>query len=556
MRTITSAAPWMWAGFLVFVTGSAVHALPAGRAWSDREIYLAPPGQGFSPSQFFVRGRELAVLGITLGYQTTAMLSWRDSTWDFQIVLPYHTAATWPVASPPGTRFAVWQTFRRDLLEPTYLVIGDLTRAEVELDTVTASAVAVNDSYSAAVGARYRWAAMDDPQIRRLQVFASEPPGEWRLIGTGANATFDVAVGILSDSTALIAWASQSPSTIRYGIATGAEWDSAAAPPFADAGSRPARPRFRRASDGTLELYWLSGDHDVLRSAYRGGVWSPLDSISCDFDGDNPLYYISDTIHLSSNSAATEPSVAYSAYSYRSGIRKLCVYVPDSTGMARVVPGAEDSWIPVITQDVYGETWLAWRLEYGQEMFWQHTYVTATGSTPVVERAGARVQVTWQLDSPAPGSTWSIERSSGLGGFDSVGVAVAGDEESMAWTDADAPQGAVRYRVRRVSLDRRYEWTSAEGRWPVAAAHPVLFLVGANRAGADVQLLDAAPGRAAIALYDIQGRAVQKQDVTVGGSNPTVVRVAYDALARGVYFLRATDAVGVHTPVLRLVVIR
>jgi hypothetical protein len=170
--------------------------------------------------------------------------------------------------------------------------------------------------------------------------------------------------------------------------------------------------------------------------------------------------------------------------------------------------------------------------------------------------------VTWRLSEPAPGSWWKVLRATGGGGFAEVARVRADPGVEQAWSDTSPPGGTLRYRLRRESVDRRYEWVSGEARWPAKARGPRVLLATGNPAAERVgfEVLDAAAGALEVALHDVQGRMMWRRRVDSSGTGRdafTIEAAAAGARLRsGIYFLRARDAEGHPSATTRIVIMR
>jgi hypothetical protein len=87
----------------------------------------------------------------------------------------------------------------------------------------------------------------------------------------------------------------------------------------------------------------------------------------------------------------------------------------------------------------------------------------------------------------------------------------------MAWSDANAPSGLLRYRIRRESMDKQYEWLSDETVWtadvpPTGPGGPALALIIASSNPSDAviqfELLNARAGPLHVQVFDPHGRIV------------------------------------------------
>jgi hypothetical protein len=119
----------------------------------------------------------------------------------------------------------------------------------------------------------------------------------------------------------------------------------------------------------------------------------------------------------------------------------------------------------------------------------------------------------------------------------------------------------LRYRIRRESVDRRYEWHSEESTWSPRGSTLGLGVRGPLPTLPEVQFVvsGAEPGPVEITLYDLQGRLVRRQAFEAGGTGQDSVRLEFGQarprLRSGVYFARARDRSGRSSEAVRLVVL-
>src|SRR5262249_3261073 len=119
-----------------------------------------------------------------------------------------------------------------------------------------------------------------------------------------------------------------------------------------------------------------------------------------------------------------------------------------------------------VTRDLNGDVWVAW-WKYFDTVSWVHTYTVATASRPVISQIGPSISVEWFLSQSTPGSSWSVLRARDAGPFLSVARVQAGNGTKILWIDPSPPSGALRYRILRNCVDKRYESLSDETVWPV-----------------------------------------------------------------------------------------
>ncbi len=535
---------------------TAAHALPPGKSWSARQPYRIPPGANAFPERFVVeQDGSLLLLTTTASlFDGGELLRWQDSTWAVSQALPYRPSLIWPALSTTVDRHVVWQTQPpRGSEAPAYLVIAGIRGGNVfELDTV-ATANPGNDAYSAAVTSSRRWAAVD--YAGRLDVFLKTPGQLWRQIATDVAAYNRISVAPLTDSTALIVWSSAF-SRMFYGVVdAGGNWVSQPFPHFEYARD----PRLRRDPTGGWMLSWSTIGPEIRHSYYEDGTWSQPVTVGCEYPDGPDSVHTTNTLDLSYDDALL-PAMAWTADSYQTGQRSLCVAIPVGSEplVGEFVPGGTNTWIPTIARDRYGDVWIAWAYDtpFGFDgLYWQHTFTSVTSSAPVATRRGRGIELRWVTTGPAPGARWSVQRATGSE-FHTVGM-VTGDRDQIAftWTDTNPPSGHVRYRLLRECLDVRYRWLSEEGRWPQKSRRPSLLVVTMDASGSTLQVLDAAPGAVLVQIFDIQGRAV-RESRAMADSLPITVTFTHEGLGAGVYFIRATDRLGDQSVARKIAILR
>jgi hypothetical protein len=269
-----------------------------------------------------------------------------------------------------------------------------------------------------------------------------------------------------------------------------------------------------------------------------------------------------------SHDEAKYPVVTWEAYNGYVGGSIICACVPTDSGftVADQIWSATYAMHPVAARDRNGDAWIAWWSWYGGT-FWTHTYTTVTTSAPAVYVTRAGASVAWQLSAPAPETWWGIVRATDDGPYSLVGRVRAGKKVAMAWTDSAPPQGSVRYRIRRETLDARYAWESEESAITVdvgstaSSGHLVL-----KRASSNPIILDrptkfvvgnATFGPLRIGIYDLGGRLVYRGEAIATGSGVDSITIvlAGTKFGSGLYFLAVTDASGKSGVPLKLAVV-
>ncbi len=561
-------------GLGIGITGFAIllmatpssFALTAGKAWT--------PAYPISVTGFdYLSAPRLEVDTTGVPYLITSarrlqpragdafVFGWRDTAWVQRWRAGQITMAPWPVQSPPGTTYLTWCGGPINVynLMMWARVLGDSLSP---IDTVT-TVMDVRTEYSGAVSGDRRWLAVSDDQGHsELRVLYSDAKGPWRqapVVGLGENG---VAAGALDDTTALVAWAGYYEG-IKWGELRGDDWVRTgqlvpAYQYFTNA------PRLRRRPSGGQWLAWGTWDPHILLTSYRDGVWSDPESLTCAYT-DGTAQHLSDSPDLSRDDDRHEYPVAVWGAQDGRGHFNICVCAPSDSGygVGEEITQALDGGLPTVVRDRADDVWVAWMMSnYVGGVRWLHSYTTATTDTPQVAAAGRLREVRWALSTPAPRSWWAVERADGDGEFVQVARVRAGPDSLMAWTDTTAPAGMVRYRVRRESVDRRYEWLSPATRWPAQGLGPWVLRVSANPASTQVafEVMDAIAGALEVKLYDLQGRVVWRERRMSAGSGRDAFTIALPPaggrIRAGIYFLRARDASGRESATAKVAVVR
>jgi hypothetical protein len=200
----------------------------------------------------------------------------------------------------------------------------------------------------------------------------------------------------------------------------------------------------------------------IHMSGYEGGVWSRGDSLQ----GMHPHgeTFIPAWCHASRD-GAERPVLVWMDLGYGYTNRDVgTIAFPTSTGWAtgEEIPGSEGLFSePAVAIDRNGDVWVAWRMGTDGTDRWIHTFVIATATSLSASRSGLDCSLAWELSEPAPASWWAVLRSpAGEDDYAEVARVQAGADVAMSWTDPSAPTGPLHYRIRRESVDKRYEWLS------------------------------------------------------------------------------------------------
>jgi hypothetical protein len=513
-----------------------------------------------------------------IGNDHTA-LSWRDSAWVQRWSLGYDITFSRLVDAPAGGHPLIWQALGPEgySVASPQLLDGYLVMSEDLGDTyATPDTVAPVDPYSfiyaGAVSPTWRWAIKADWSLG-VRLFSSRDRGPWqeyRLDSTRWNSQFrSVAIQTLNDSSALVGWTRDGSYRLQWGVLSGDTWERKPMPWFAT-GMLSSGLAMRHAADGGFWVGWAESQPYVVMSRLKDGVWAPPESLDCAYR--LPDHWYSIGVDLSRDTLRY-PVVSWLAS--QGGYCTFCLSVPTDSGEYPVAENLEGTdWVglAVVVRDANEDVWVAWWNDALEGMFWTHSAVRATAVNLRVERNrhapgrheawGRRRVVRWELSEPAPGSYWTVERAEWGGAFTSVARLRAGPEAAMSWEDPEPVRSPVRYRLRRESVDRRYEWLSGEVRWPprtggrFRAWPPRVPVTGPL----ELTVEGAAAGPLRLRLYDVQGRLVGEREVTASGQGRDDVRLDAAALRRplssGIYFLAMTDAAGAESETARIVVLR
>lgn len=546
----------------------AMAALPAGRAWS-------PAGSLGVPGFSYVAAARLEVdnEGVPLLYAPAFQgqlgdafgFRWADSTWVTTWKLGSPTIWLWPVQSPAGSSYLVWNG--GDAASAGYLFLAKVSGSVVSPAETVAHVADSRTEYSAAVSNRRRWVVVSDqPASYRLRLLYSETANIWQEVQTSPTAQGDegVAIAALDDTTALVAWSSLDEAGVRWATIRGQTWaEGVPLPEF-----NPNRPRLRPRAIGGQWIAWGTFQPFVALSAFSAGRWSPPETLRCAYRDGSPQHY-SDSPDLSRDSS-DPPVVVWAAQDVRARTT-VCVCVPTEGvyGVAEELENSETDSAPSVARDANGDVWVAW-WKYFETTSWIHSYTVATASAPrVTSGAGGRT-VSWTLSEPAPGSWWAVMRAFGQGTPEPVARVSAGSGLGLNWTDPEQHAGVVRYRVRRECIDARYRWESSETQWPVdvqpwppAGGALLLVRTSANPANAEIrfEVLNAKAGPLSIRVYDVWGRLILNRSTVASGSGRdsltvNLVSSTANRAAAGLYFLRVVDSAGADSQTTKFVVLR
>jgi hypothetical protein len=502
----------------------------------------------------------------------TGRYDWADSTWVSRWLLGYDVSVVWPNIAPPGQEWLLWKN-NDDQTPPAYvqstLVLAeDLSGVLSPPDTV-ALVYEYATEYAVAASARRRWVAVADrppPTYNQgvLRLLYSDTVKVWHEVPITGIGDEGVTVGALDDTSAVVVWSGLREG-VRWGTLRGSAWASTGEELQPSASSVDYSPRLRRHPHGG---YWLvyaafiDNDTKPLKLLrYLNGAWTRVDSVACAFDRNTDQYtYQSASMSMDE---AEYPSIAWSAFSNVIGLETVCACMSSDSGFTpgdNVQP-SDGGFLPGITRDPNGDIWIAW-WKYYDGMFWTHTFASARTSAPRLSGTGRQRMLRWALSQPSPETWWAVMRSREGAPFEVAARVRAGPDTLMSWSDTTAPNGALRYKIRRESVDVRYQWESPEAVWPLRVQNPIHFTLVPTplSAAAQIELSGAVAGMVDVTLYDLQGRALLRQHVDASGSG--IDRFSLDPnattsrLSSGVYFLRARDASGSESSPCKIVLLR
>ncbi len=547
-------------------------ALPPGRSWAPTVRWEYPGVISTSGTRIETDavGNPFLIVHARWNvaqFGTWNLFAWRDSGW-------VHTFDSGGVGGLDVPEMALSLTARQRMTWVTGTDDRDGARrmaiAELRPDSIlppdTAMVTTSQDTeWDGAVSARRRWVIRShtkppfnrDQNPFKVSTAYSDTPGVWHELPDLGIDEYHCAAAPLGDTTAMVVYTGK--TGLAYCIAEGNRWvrhgilDSR---PYV-----PLHPRLRFRPSGGLWLLWTDRPW-VHVSRYRDGQWDRGDSLRAIHPRGETYWSAWCDLTLD---GAERPVLAWGdlgvGYTYRDvGV----VAFPTDSGWTpgEEIPGSDNLFLtPLVARDRNGDVWANWRVRDFLTNRWTHTYVHATCSTPAIIGAGRNRVVTWTLSEPAPESWWAVLRARNDGLFEVVARVQAGVTPEMSWTDTAPPAGVLRYRIRRESVDTRYQWESEEARWPSTSSRP-LRLARTDAAGlsGELELTGAAAGSLEVRLYDVQGRLVLKQHTVAGGSGRDAIRLDFGSvsppLGAGIYFAAVRDATGNLAPPVRIVLLK
>lgn len=544
-----------------------VLCLPDGRVWAPTVELQGPSVTEFAAPRLeadSLGNPYLIIAEVPVGEsdQEWSLYRWVDSSWADPTRTRVH-ASWWPVpvVSPLRRPFLLW-------LDYTGLGFGTMAFSEftdsglVAVDTAMV-AWAQDSEYGGAVSesgrrwvTRSRQRSMSEIRYAVFTAFSDSFRVWHQLPVLGVNEDL-LSIAPLGRDSAIVAYAGV--SGLVWAITDGRGWVGEGS--LDSRAWLPLHPRFRLRPSGGLWLTW--SDREVIRFAtFRSGEWVDQGSVAGRHAPGET--YIPAWIDVSRDTSEL-PVIGWGDLGYGYTRRNIgMVAVPTASGYTNgeEIPGSQGVYgTPMVTRDRNGDVWAAWqRLNGG--VFFTHTYCSATASRPVIQGAGRHRRVSWTLSSPAEGSRWTVLRSRDGASFDSVACLRASGQTTMAWQDDSPPRGLLAYRIRRESVDKRYEWLSEEARWPRTGRRPLklAFPDVIDEATLGLLLEDAPMGAVDLELYDLQGRLIGRQQAVVERAGVAEIRFDLSGvrgrLPSGVYFVRATDATGMPSNAVKFVLLR
>jgi|GEM_PF-6719451 len=522
------------------------HALPPGRAWMPVQTFKIPGNTWAAPGDLGTDSSGVPMfIGEGLGGIGARVIGarWQDTTWTVLWQLPYGVNPIKPMLSSEGRWPVVWQHY--DRIDPNHLFAW-LVTAEVFDDRISERDTVARDygrsfAYSGAMSPRRRWVAKDS--LGHVRVYFSDTAKVWRRINApGWYGSVGMGMGAVDDTTALLVYGWDLDG-ITWGMLRGSRWE-VSSQKITNAVSLVSHLRTRPS--GGWWLAWAAFDSTLLVNSYRNGAWTVPETLTCAtrFRG-GPYGVVSAEMSCDD---AEYPTLAWMLYSNLSGLTTICVCVPTDSGftVADELAGSEGGVGPEVARDRNGDVWVGWWIEY-DGMFWTHSYVRATAVALAATGSTAERTVRWTLSEPAPGSWWAVLRAPPGGAFEQVARVRAGDSPALEWRDAAPAPDTLRYRIRRESVDRRYEWTSDEVLWVHDPTPALVALLHAEASPQRVRLVWAGVNAGALAAA-VERRTEAEDWRALGAARPDgPERLAFDDAAvepgvRYAYRLAWTEA--------------
>lgn len=494
------------------------------------------------------------------GLSDLVFLDWSESAWIPRFPgLAANLGTPEQVVSLDGRRGQAWLEY----VIPSTLLIAEWTAQGLSApDTVKGVTNSSAEFAAAAAGSR-RWVVRCQKRpspstTYRVRVLYSDTAGTWHEVTDPPGIDeIHVAAAPLSETSLMVVY--YGASGLSWAVLEGDEWVETG-----NLVSQPwsvRHPRLRLRPSG--DLWLLATDNYAGRVwSFREGHWQAADTVWAEHP---PGEEFGPAWCSVSHDTAERPLLVWGdlGYNVYRDVASLSFPTDEDWLSADEVPGSNGAWNPDVARDRYGDAWVAWSLIGTNGLYFNHTYVSAISHPPRFDSSRKTPSLRWQLAEPAPGSWWAVQRAEGTGEFQTLGRTQA-DDIHMSWHDGGAPQGTLlRYRIRRESMDRRYEWHSEEAVWWPRGATLGLGLRGplpTFTTGVEVAVTGAEGGALEIHVYDLQGRLVLKQSEATSGSGSDTFRLDFGSaqshMGSGVYFARAADATGRVSQAVKLVVLR
>jgi len=461
-----SVVPFAAACCVVLLLGASARdaaAITPGRAWTAVDTFKVPGHTWLAPDRMDTDalGRPIVYAGAVGGIgRDTYALRWEETAWVPLWNLGYGVAFVKRVSAPSDRRPLIWQTVdpQGDFGLYVTFVMAEAPGDEIPVPDTIAVVWGPSFAYSGAVRGTRRWAVKSDAGMLRL--FQSDAIGTWQRLEVPGNGGNGVAETTLDDTTALVVWANDRDGML-WGLLRGTSWSEHPAPPVH--GRFVISPQFRVRPSGGQWLGWATLNDHLSIATFRDGAWSSTESLTCAYR--RPEGYFTKSVDMSQD-GGEYPAVAWSADHSHNAVQTICVCVPTDSGftVADNLPDSEGGNLPTVARDRNGDVWVAWCRDF-DGMFWAHTYTTTTAGAPRIDPVGGARLVRWTLSEPAPETWWAVLRARGSGAYEPVARVRAGPDGELTWTDEAPLNEVLRYRIRRESVDKRYEWLSQEVVW-------------------------------------------------------------------------------------------
>lgn len=546
---------------------SPAYSLPPGRAWTARQAFTIPGHTWVAPMWMDTDDQGIPVVfAASVGGvgQDFHFLKWTDVAWTVPWTAGFATGLLWPSISPPGSFGLLWKS--PDGVDTpqgvkSYLISSSFAQATLgPLDTL-GLIHGSSSIYSLTASTSRRWAAFYD--YFDLRLMYSDTLGEWNEIEVPGSNDGGVAAGAVDDTTTIVVWAGFDDG-LRWGTARGTTWTEGT--PLYPNDRLAGAPRLRRRPSGGHWLTWGTQRSQVnfleLRT-YRDGSWSEAESLLCAYT--QPGGYSPTSPDLSRD-GGEYPAAVWIAVNNQTGAETFCVCMPTDNGFT-LADNLPYTGLSTIARDRNGDVWLAW-WDFGEGMYWLHTYTSATSGSPMVSAVGGNRTVSWFLSETAPGSWWAVLRAQDDGPYEVATRLKASGGTKMLWSDTSPQTGVLRYRIRRESTDNNYVWESTETTVPVGVeptlpTTPGLRLIplSSNPSGSVIrfEILNAKAGTLTLEVYDVRGALVLTRQFPASGSSRDTIELdtssARGDRGSGLYFIRASDSSRQVSPSAKLVLL-